>query len=154
MTTENIAAEIREDRRPEGEIFTLSGEASRLHRSLGVVEKWIDTAFTEDDEGHLFHTAQLMRDQLEEELARACWRMQVLDRRRNLRQMRAEGPEGADEAAVLSDALLNVYCVLREVPSEEFGGEVPERKRYAHMGALLAAQEAAEAEERAAGEPT
>jgi len=35
---------------------------------------------------------------------------------------------------------------LREVPDEEFGGEVAGREHYAHMGALMAAQEAANAE--------
>jgi hypothetical protein len=37
---ENIAEKIRDDRRPEGEIFALSGEAKRLRRALAVAEKW------------------------------------------------------------------------------------------------------------------
>ena len=48
--------------------------------------------------------------------------------------------------AVLSDALLAVYCVLRELPGETFGGEMPERERYAQMGALLVVLDAANAE--------
>ena len=52
-----------------------------------------------------------------------------------------EDPDGAARAG-----MLRVYCVLRNVPDEEFGGEVPERERYAHMGALMVAQEAANAE--------
>jgi hypothetical protein len=51
------------------------------------------------------------------------------------------------------DNLHHVYYVLRHVPAEEFGGEIPERERYTHMGALLVAQEAANAEmERLKGE--
>jgi hypothetical protein len=47
---------------------------------------------------------------------------------------------------MLSDALLRAYSVLRNVSDEEFGGELPELERYAHMGALMVAQEAANAE--------
>ena len=54
--------------------------------------------------------------------------------------------DGLARAAVLSGVLLAVYCVLRERPDEEFGGETPGRKRYAHMGALLIALEAANTE--------
>jgi hypothetical protein len=35
---------------------------------------------------------------------------------------------------VLSNVLLRVYCVLRDVPDEEFGGDLPERQRYTYMG--------------------
>ena len=74
--------------------------------------------------------------------------MEVLSRQREMREVRdgLEDPDGAARAGMLSDALLRVYCVLRNVPDEEFGGEVPERERYAHMGALMVAQEAANAE--------
>ncbi len=47
------------------------------------------------------------------------------------------------------DALLAVYCVLRDLPGEAFGGEVPERERYAQMGALLVALDAANSEAEA-----
>jgi hypothetical protein len=54
-------------------------------------------------------------------------------------------------SAVLSDLLLDAYCLLRDVPEEAFGGE--SRERYAIMGALWTAQEVANAERRrAAGE--
>jgi len=152
--TENIADKIREDRRPEGEMFVLSGEARRLRSSLAVAEKWIEVAQGSDETGHLELTAEYTRDQLEEELSRTAFQMEVLRTRREWRG--ARGVENLDEAArasMLSDALLTVYCVLRDVPDEAFGGEVPERARYAHMGALMAAQEAANAEmERFVGE--
>ena len=154
MTTENLAEGIREDRRPTGEAVALAGEAKRLRSALAVAQRWHEVATEDDEVGYLASQAEYTRDQLEEELARTCWRMQVLDRRRELRQMGAEGPERADEAAVLSDALLGAYCALREAPVEAFSVEAPERDRYAHMGALLVAQEAAEGEvERAAGKP-
>jgi hypothetical protein len=61
-------------------------------------------------------------------------------RRGELREAAFPGGAGLDldglaRAAVLSDVLLAVYCVLRERPDEEFGGETSGRKRYAHMGA-------------------
>jgi hypothetical protein len=146
--TENIAEKIREDRRPGGEIFALSAEAKRLRCALAVAEKWIDAAWKGEETGHLTATAETTRDQLEERLARTAWRMHVLDCRDEMGEMETEDPDGAALAATLSDALLRVYCVLRQVPDEEFGGEVPERERYAHMGALLVAQEAADAEMR------
>ena len=47
------------------------------------------------------------------------------------------------DAGALSDALLAAYCVLRDVPAEQFGGEMPERERYALMGALMVAKDRA-----------
>jgi DnaJ-domain-containing protein 1 len=156
MTEKNLAEKIREDRRPEGEMFALSGEARRLRGSLAVAEKWAEVARDSDEPGHLAATAEYTRDQLEEELSRIAFRMEVLRRRRELREARdVEDLDGTARASVLSDALLRVYCVLRDVPDGAFGGETPERSRYAHMGALMAAMNAANAEmERAVGEPT
>jgi hypothetical protein len=57
-----------------------------------------------------------------------------------------EVPDGVARAAVLSDSLLAAYCALRDAPEEAFSVEAPERERYAIMGALMAAQEAANAE--------
>ena len=151
--TENIAERIRQDRRPEGEMFVLSAEAKRLRRSLAVAEKWVEAAWEGEETGHLAATAEYTRDQLEEELSRTAFRMEVLRREREMREARgAEDPDGAARAGFLSDALLTVYCVLRDIPDEAFGGDLPGRGRYAHMGALMAAQDAANAEmERSVG---
>ena len=146
--TENIADKIRADRQPEGEMFTLSAEAKRLRSSLSVAEKWLELARESDETGHLALTAEYTRDQLEEQISRTAFQMEVLRSRREWREAR-EPVENADEAAraaVLSDALLTVYCILRDVPDEAFGGDSPGRERYAHMGALMAAQDAANAE--------
>jgi hypothetical protein len=150
--TENIAERIRQDRRPEGEMFDLAGEAKRLSASLAVAQRWYEVALEGDETGHLTATAEYTRDQLEEELSRTAFGAEVLRRRRVLRDVgRTEEPDAA-RAAVLSDLLLDAYCLLRDVPEEAFGGE--SRERYAIMGALWTAQEAANAEmERAAGEP-
>jgi hypothetical protein len=145
--TENIAEKIREDRQPEGEMFTLSAEARRLRSSLSVAEKWLEVARESDETGHLALTAEYTRDQLEEELSRSAFQVEVLWRRREMPDARpVEDLDGAARASVLSDALLTVYCILRDVPDEAFGGDSPGRERYAHMGALMAAQEAANAE--------
>jgi hypothetical protein len=127
-------------------MMDLSAESKRLRRALAVAEKWIEAASEGEETGHLAASAECMRDQLEERLARTAWRMHALDRRRELREMGTEDPEGAASAAVPSDALLGVYRASREVPDEEFGGGPPERERYARMGALLVAREAADAE--------
>ncbi len=145
---ENIAERVREDRKPEGEMFALHGEAKRLRSALAVANKWLDAAWEHDGGvGELVRVAETTRDEVEEELSRTAHRMEVLRRRREMGEGgRDEAPEGLAPAAVLSDALLAVYCVLRELPGEEFGGEMPERGRYAQMGALLVAVDAANAE--------
>jgi hypothetical protein len=151
---ENIADKIREDHQPEGEMFDLAAEARRLRSSLKVANAWLDVAWEEDQTGHLAHLAELTRDQIEEQLSRTAYQMELLRHRREWGEAgreageagREAGEEGAAEAAMLSDALLTVYCILRKVPDEAFPGEIPQRQRYAHMGALLVAQEAANAE--------
>jgi hypothetical protein len=45
-----------------------------------------------------------------------------------------------------SDALLGAYLPLERGDNGAFGGELPERERYAHVGALLGGEEAADAE--------
>jgi hypothetical protein len=134
-------------------MMDLAGEARRLRRSLAVAEKWVGAAWEGDEAGYVTSEAEYTRDQLEEELSRTAYRMHVLDRRSQMREARdVEDLDGAARASALSDALLRVYCVLRDVPDEAFGGELPERERYAHMGALMVAQEATNAEmERAVG---
>ena len=151
--TENVAEKIREslageDREPQGGIIALSGEALRLRRELAVAQKWIEAARDGNETGHLALTAEYTRDALEEQLSRTAFQMEVLRSQREWREAR-EAVENVDEAAraaVLSDALLTVYCILRDVPDGAFGGESPGRERYTHMGALMAAQEAANAE--------
>ena len=145
--TENIADHVREDRRPEGEMMSLAGEARRLRSSLDVAEKWLEVAQQSAETGHLTHKAEYTRDQLEEELSRTAFRMEVLRNRRMLREARpVEDFDGTAHAAALSDALLSAYCVLRDVPEEAFGGDTPGRERYALMGALMAGMDAASAE--------
>ena len=151
--TENIAEKIREDRQPEGEMFDLAGEARRLRASLAVAEKWYEVARDSDEPGDLAATAEYTRDQLEE-LSKTAFRMEALRQRRVLREARGhvEDLDGTARASVLSDSLLRVYCLLRDVPAETFGGDSPEMGRYALMGALMVGQEAANAEmERAVG---
>lgn len=151
--TQNIAEKIREDRQPEGEMFEVAIEARRLRDSLAVAEKWYEVAEQSDEPGHLTSTAEYTRDKLEEELSRTAFRMEVLSRRGELREASpVEDLDGTARAGVLSDSLLRVYCLLRDVPAETFGGDSPEQERYALMGALMVGQEAANAEmERAVG---
>jgi hypothetical protein len=151
--TENMAQKIREDRRPEGELVALFGEAKRLRNSLNVAEKWIEVSRESDETGHLLSTAESTRDQLEEELSRTALRMDILRSRRELGEARSyEDLDGAARAYTLSDALLTAYCIMRDVPAEAFNADGPDRERYALMGALLATLEAASAEmERCVG---
>jgi hypothetical protein len=152
---ENIAEAIREDRPLEGEMFDLAGEARRLRSSLAVAQKWLEVATDEDESGLMTAKAEYTRDKLEEELSRTAFRMEVLRKGRVLREARpAEDPDGTARAAVLSDSLLAAYCALRDAPEEAFTVEAPERERYAIMGAMMEAMDAANAEmHRAAGKP-
>jgi hypothetical protein len=155
--TENIADVIREDRRPEGEMYDLSREAKRLRSALAVAQRWLEVAEEEDETGALVTRAEYTRDQLEEELSRTAFRMEALRQWRVLtsHERPVEDLEGTARAGVLSDSLLRVYCLLRDVPAEAFGGDSPEQERYALMGALMVAQEAANKEmERAVGKRT
>jgi hypothetical protein len=152
--TENIADAIREDRQPEGEMFDLAGEVRRLRSSLAVAEKWLEVARDSDEPGLLATKAEYTRDQLEEELSKTIFRMEVLRRQKELRHAHpVEDPDGTARAAVLSDSLLSAYCALRDAPEEAFCVEAPERERYAIMGALMGAMDLANAEmERCLGE--
>src|SRR4051812_42289602 len=99
--TENVAEKISEDRRPGGEMMDLSAESKRLRRTLAVAEKWIEAASEGEETDHMVATAEYTRDQLEERLARNAWRMHALDRRRELREMGTEDPEGVASTAAL-----------------------------------------------------
>ena len=125
--TENVAERIREDRQPEGGMFALAGEARRLGASLAIAQRWYEVALEGDESGHLTHEAEYTRDQLEEELSRTAFKMEVLRRRRQLRDVGRVEDQDVARAAVLSDSLLDAYCLLRDVPAEAFGGEMPGR---------------------------
>jgi hypothetical protein len=128
-------------------MFALSGEAKRLRSALAVTQRWLEVAEEEDETGVLVTRAEYTRDQLEEELAKTALEMGVLAKRRDMKDAPpVEDLEGTARAAVLSDSFLSAYCILRDAPTEAFGGELPERERYALMGALMAAQGTANAE--------
>ena len=140
---ESVVERIRVERKPEGGMFALAGEVARLRRALAVAEKWVDAAW-EGEAEELCDVAEHTRDRIEEELARAAHGMEV---HRRKREMAEAGREDHDaDADALSEALLAAYCVLRDVPAERLGGEMPERERYALMGALMVAQDGADPE--------
>jgi hypothetical protein len=100
MAEKNIAEKIREDLRPEGEMFALRAEARRLRNSLAVAEKWLEVAEEEDETGLLTAKAEYTRDQLEEELSRVAFGMEVLRRQKELRHARpVEDPDRTARAA-------------------------------------------------------
>ena len=145
---ENIAARIRHAKGPETPMADLSAQALRLNRSIAVLEKWTRAA-VEDSAGELTVLAETMLDQLHEELSRVVFAMDLEARRRDYRDMGSEGLEEVARYALLSDTLLQSYCVLASAPEKIFGvgeTEASPRTRYAMMGALLAAQDAADAE--------
>ena len=125
----------------------LSAQAQRLGRALDVAEKWIDAAGTSTE---MWHQAEYTHDKLEGELTRVIWELEVLNRGREYKDMgREELPKGVISNALLSDTLVEVYCALKVAPEEIFGvgeREAGPRSRYAMMGVLLAAQDAAKAE--------
>ena len=134
---DSVVERIRVERKPGGEMFALAGEVGRLRRALTTAKGWVDAAWEAEAE-ELCDIAEHTRDRLEEELARAAHRMEIDRRRREM----GEADAGGDLAA----AAVTLSDVLRDVPEEEFGGEMPERERYALMGALMVAQDAANAE--------
>ena len=140
---DSVVDRVRVERKPGGEMFALAGEVGRLRRALTTAKGWVDAAWEAEAE-ELCDIAEHTRDRLEEELARAAHRMEIDRRRREMGEADAGGDLAA-AAVTLSDALLAAYCVLRDVPDEEFGGEMPERERYALRGALMVAQDAANA---------
>jgi hypothetical protein len=142
----NIAESVRHSRGPTGDMAELSAQAQRLGRALDVAEKWIDAAGQSTE---MWHQAQYTRDQLEEELARVIWQMDVLhdlsEYRRAREQLGVERDEEAAKSGLLSNTLLDIYCALRVAPEDVFGvgeREAGRRSRYAMMGALLAAMDA------------
>ena len=142
---DSVVESVRVERKPGGDMFAGAGEVARLRRALAAAKGWVDAAWEAQAE-ELCDVAEHTRDRLEEELARAAHRMEVDRRKREMGEAGQEAEDHVAAAVTLSDALLAAYCVLRDVPQEEFGGEMPERERYALMGALMVAQDAANAE--------
>lgn len=142
----SIAKRIRENRRPTGGAFDLSGEAQRLTRSLRVVEKWLEATQGSGEPGELWFLAATTRDNIEEELARVAFQMDHTSRSSQIREHTpGEVLYDVSRLMVISDYLLEVYCMMRGLPDDEFGPE-PARKRYGIMGALLAGMDDATAE--------
>src|ERR671917_678109 len=81
--TENIADQIREDRRPEEKMFALSGEAKLLRCVLAVAQKRLEVE--DDATGVLATRAEYTRDQLEEELSKTALEMEVLAKRGDMK---------------------------------------------------------------------
>jgi hypothetical protein len=148
---DDIAKTVRFGWVPEGKVaerMSLSEQARRLDRSLKVAEKWMEAAFsTETTELHA--RAQYTHDALKEELARVCFQLEVEDRRR------ANGEEHEDKAepSALSDALTEAFLILDRPPANLFSDDAP-RARYALMGALMVAQDAAHATSEGPEPPT
>jgi hypothetical protein len=146
----NLAQHVRHSRGPTGDVAELSAQAQRLGRALDVAEKWIDAAGQSTE---MWHQAEYTRDQLEEELSRVIWEMDVaydLSEYQRANRIRGQEPDEDGPAKVraghLSNTLLDIYCALRVAPEDIFGvgeREAGRRSRYAMMGALLAAMDAA-----------
>jgi hypothetical protein len=148
--TERIAEVIRYSRQPEGEMFDLSAQAQRLSRSIAAAEKWMDATMDATTPPEMTARAEMIHDQIEEELARVVFELEDLRRRREHEGLEQGGvSEGVVSGALLSDTLIEAYCLLAQAPKEMFGVgelEASERTRYRLMGAaLLAAQDAANA---------
>jgi hypothetical protein len=158
--TENIAEIIRQAHAPKGEMADLTNQARRLGKALQIAEKWVDVS-TGDTE--MFGRAVIARDQLEEELSRTVFAMDVIYNKRLIahgREARAArlGEDAAELASpaepdldrksrdsTLSDVLLDAYTTLSAAPLEVFGvGDrvAEERTRYLMMGALMVAMDA------------
>jgi hypothetical protein len=136
---ENIAVTIRHGWRPPeivSEVKDLSSAAQRLNRALETAKKWMDVAQGGDPE--LRARAEMIRDQIAEELAKVCFEMEV----RSCVREWGEASEERAKASAIEDHLLAAYNVLSDAPVELFSDGSP-RARYALMGAILAAIDAA-----------
>lgn len=144
---------IRDAQRPKGEKFDLAGKASRLKRSIEVAEKWIEAAMTSEAPSEMVARAETLHDEHEEELSRVVWAMEVNEERKreeDINERRPEEERVKDARAVarvcsLSNSLMEAYYTLSQAPQKVFGADA-ERRRYRLMGALLAANDASDAE--------
>jgi hypothetical protein len=120
---ENIAEMIREAKAPTGEMADLAGKAQRLGRALKVAQRWMDAAL---DDTEMFGRAQIAHDQLEEELSRTVFTMDVVSGERIIAQgqrERGEASEASEEELrrmsrenVVADELLAAYITLSHAP--------------------------------------
>ena len=158
-TTERSLAEmIAGDPHPlGGEAPKLQAKAKRLLSAARTAEKWGDVCMADNSPPEMAARAEHIHDQLEEELSRVVWELEVYDakvREKAIDRTRPEGRRVDDLEAVarasrLSDKLLEAYCVLSRAPADVFGvegSEISPKTRYSLMGALLAALDAANAE--------
>jgi hypothetical protein len=143
----NIAKTIGRGWSPElVEATKLPERATRLERALEVAEKWMEDA--REDSPELYSEAEHARDNIEEELSRVCFEMEVAERTR----IYCEDPMGPDKDVrlmqpyVVSDGLIEAYVILRDAPENLLP---PARRgwgRYELMGALMVAHDAATTE--------
>lgn len=146
---EHRAEVIRRSRRPKGEMADLSAQAQRLHRSLAVAEEGMASNLRGAAAPEMATRAEMIHDELQEELARVGYEMENLARRREYKEMDRDVPECVISGSLLSDTLLEAYCVLAtalEAVISSGGSEACARARYKLLGALLVAQDAANAE--------
>jgi hypothetical protein len=98
--------------------------------------------------------AEMIHDELQEELARVVYEIEALARRREYTEMGlSDVPERVIDSSLLSDVLLEAYYVLSAAPEEVIGSAGSEgsaRTGYKLLGALLVAQDAANAEMKGA----
>jgi hypothetical protein len=132
----------------------LKGKAQRLRKALQVAEKWVDAAASDTE---MFDRATIAHDQLEEELSRTVFEIDVVYQKRIIAQgrkhLRGEVVAGEDltresRDSTLSNVLLDAYLMLSVAPLEVFGvgnRVAEERTRYLMMGALMVAMDAANA---------
>jgi hypothetical protein len=152
--TENIADIINQAHAPTGEMAHLSNKARRLGKALEIAEKWVEVS---GGDAEMFGRATIAHDQLEEELSRTVFAMDVIYNKRLIfhgrsnREARGEELEDLDldresRDSTLSDVLLDAYTTLSVAPLDVFGvGDrtAEERTRYLMMGALMVAIDAA-----------
>jgi hypothetical protein len=141
MTIENIAEEILRDvptPAPPGGKQDAAAQITRLWASRAVVDRWVEAAGTGAGEtAALWRLAKTARDEIDEALAGAYFRLDLEESKR----LAPEGLADEVEAAAISDGLLTAFTVLLDAPERLFHDR-GERLRYELMGALMAASEA------------
>ena len=150
----NIAEAVRFPTQIELPGVELVEQSRRLRASLRVAKKWIEVASAESGEpGEMYHQARYTYDKLEEELSRVAFEIATHQRRSTFKDLGEDSLEVA-RASVLSDTVLEAYCIISHAPAETIGDDTSEAEttRYRVMGALLAAMEAAGDEEHSAYE--
>lgn len=155
-TKRPIAETIRKAEKPTGRSFELANQAARLMRALKVAQQWSEAAAKVDAAGEMWEHAETVYDEIQEELLRVVWEIEISREKRREEvfseereeRLRSKNPEAVARASALSDSLIEAYNILSSVPQHLLGlggDESSERTRYKLVGALLAAQEAADA---------